>query len=352
MRRAKPPAKTDRRMAAASLVVLTEYKFCANCAVFGWKQVEPEKLKHCKKCKVLSYCSVSCQHEHWALVHKQQCQELASIGKCGKPVDAFKLLDDIGPLQDLVVQADKIILKMFMEVRKSRMSKSAYTTVSNKLDKLRNTMLVWRKMILVNKTTYPKRSNYNLDTNIVMQMSSILHKDDLHTELWSSLQLVLGRLHLYVNFDMAVKRLKTPRESVPAEHWVGFEQEIGLLPERVADLINALSSVSADQIPSFQELLRIFCGGTLSQTCSFCDQSMTVAAVIGEVRGKCTGIPTVDILPFLPPLFICGAKPCHAQWLEKIRAVCGLEAGLQAACSRLSSSRCDFCFMMAEKVHR
>ena len=340
-------------MAAASLVVLTEYKFCANCAVFGWKQVEPEKLKHCKKCKVLSYCSVSCQHEHWALVHKQQCQELASIGKCGKPVDAFKLLDDIGPLQDLVVQADKIILKMFMEVRKSRMSKSAYTTVSNKLDKLRNTMLVWRKMILVNKTTYPKRSNYNLDSNIVMQLSSIL-QDDLHTELWSSLQLVLGRLHLYVNFDMAVKRLKTPRESVPAEHWVGFEQEIGLLPERVADLINALSSVSAGQIPSFQELLRIFCGGTLSQTCSFCDQSMTVAAVIGEAGkwGECTGIPAVEILPFLPPLFICGAKPCHAQWLEKRRAFSGLTAGLHAACSRLSSSRCDFCFMMAEKVHR
>ena len=268
-------------------------------------------------------------------------------------MDAFKLLDDIGPLQDLVVQADKILIKikMSMEVRKS-MSKSAYTTVSNKLDKLRNTMLHWRKMILVNKTTYPKRSNYNLDTNIVMQMSSILHKDDLHTELWASLQLVLGRLPMCVNCDMGVKRLKTPRESVPAEHWVGFEQEIGLLPERVADLINALSSVSADQIPSFQELLRIFCGGTLSQTCSFCDQSMTVAAVIGEVRGKCTGIPTVDILPFLPPLFICGAKPCHAQWSEKIRAFCGLTAGLHAACSRLSSSRCDFCFMMAEKVHR
>ena len=343
-------------MAAASLknVVLTKKKFCANCKVYGWEQPEPEQMKNCSKCKVLSYCSVSCQGEHWALVHKQQCQELASIGKRGKPLDAYMLLDDIGPLQDLVIQADKILLKMSMEVGKS-MSKSEL----DKLDELRNTLLEWRKMILDNKTTYPKGCNFDFDWNIMVKLKVLAEEYNLPTELWSSLQLVLGMLPMCATVDMVMNSLKTPRESVPAEHWVGIPQVVSVLPDRVTDIIKALS-VSGDQIPSFQELLRIFCGGALSQTCSFCDQSMTVAAAKAKGRYRwCStgryyeaGIPTVDILPFLPPLFICGASACLGQWAEKMDAYNGLQAGLHAACKRLTSSRCDYCFMMAEKVHR
>ena len=65
-------------MAAASQMKVRPAKTisCPNCDVFGWVQLEPEKLKQCSKCKVVQYCSTSCQREHWKLVHKQQCEEL------------------------------------------------------------------------------------------------------------------------------------------------------------------------------------------------------------------------------------------------------------------------------------
>ena len=91
-------------MAAASQMMVRPAKlnYCPNCRVSGWKELEPDKLKlQCSKCKVVRYCSKFCQREHWRLVHKQQCEEIAAVGKLGK------LLDGSDPLQDLATQADK-----------------------------------------------------------------------------------------------------------------------------------------------------------------------------------------------------------------------------------------------------
>ena len=52
---------------------------CANCLVFNWDQPdEPFTFKKCKQCKVLEYCSESCQKEHWRLVHKKHCKNIAN----------------------------------------------------------------------------------------------------------------------------------------------------------------------------------------------------------------------------------------------------------------------------------
>ena len=52
---------------------------CVNCLVFNWGQPEdPTTLRKCKQCKVVQYCSESCQKEHWNLVHKKQCKKIAS----------------------------------------------------------------------------------------------------------------------------------------------------------------------------------------------------------------------------------------------------------------------------------
>ena len=57
-----PPTKSDE---------------CANCAAYNWKQAAPATLKQCSKCKVLKYCSEDCQVEHWKLIHKKHCKNLA-----------------------------------------------------------------------------------------------------------------------------------------------------------------------------------------------------------------------------------------------------------------------------------
>ena len=77
-----------------------------------------------------------------------------------------------------------------------------------------------------------------------------------------------------------------------------------------------------------------------------------VAAVTGEVMGWCVGTPTVSIIPFLPPMFDCGAETCKVELLRKEDAVKKLYMGIGATLARLCPTRCDYCFMLAEKVHR
>ena len=79
---------------------------------------------------------------------------------------------------------------------------------------------------------------------------------------------------------------------------------------------------------------------------------MDVAAVSEEVKGCFVGFPAVSVLPFLPPLFDCGAKTCKGKHASKMTAFTQLDFGLSATRARLQSRRCDYCFMLAEKVHR
>ena len=64
-----------------------------------------------------------------------------------------------------------------------------------------------------------------------------------------------------------------PREAMPEELWVVIQEEIGPFPNRVAELIKAFSGA---HLPSFHELLKVFCGGSLRQACSVCKTGMTV----------------------------------------------------------------------------
>ena len=88
------------------------------------------------------------------------------------------------------------------------------------------------------------------------QTAGMVDKALVRQDLWRTLHLVLGRLNHY-QFVNYVNRLKNPREVIPEELWVGIQQEVGPFPSRVAQLIKALSGTP---LPSFQELLKVFCG--------------------------------------------------------------------------------------------
>ena len=136
---------------------------------------------------------------------------------------------------------------------------------------------------------------------------------------------------------------------MPPELWSGFEKELGTFPNRVGELIKALSG---DVFPSFQKLLKILCGGNLRQACSFCSTRVDVEAVVGELEGCYVGIPTVSILPFMPPLFSCGAETCGAEIVGKENSFEKLGFGLSTTLARFQSTRCDYCFLLTEKAHR
>ena len=246
----------------------------------------------------------------------------------------------------LLKPAQKILTKMQYS------NQPAYTKVSSLLAQLQAELAECMVKMWVMEKIFPEKFCRVTDLNniLVLKSQASTNEDQelAGQDLWSTLHLVLGRL-ARCNAVKTVNSLKDPRGAVPPELWIGFQQEVGPFPSRVGELIKALSG---DEFPSFQELLKIFCGGNLSQACSVCSTRIDVAAVDGEVKGCFVGIPVVSILPFLPPLFNCGAKTCKVKNRSKKDAFTQMFLGIGATWVRLQSMSCDYCFMMAEKVHR
>ena len=88
------------------------------------------------------------------------------------------------------------------------------------------------------------------------------------------------------------------------------------------------------------------------QHCSFCDATMTVEAVKGEVRGCEKGVPVVSLLPHMTPMYCCGAPGCHEEMTTKGDAWLMWRNALSLTRNKLFGNRCNFCFKLAEKVHR
>ena len=334
---------------------------CVNCIAYGWGQPEEvTTLRKCKQCKMLQYCSESCQKEHWKLVHKKHCQKIATIIASYHEIGDDLAVSEVifshhpfsasevacNPVEALVMLAQKILTKMQFRNR------AAYTKVTSQLAQLETEMTKWMAKRWADKKIFPEKFHFVADLNRIFnrchQTARPVDKESASQDLYSTLHLVLGRLDACDAVEM-VKSMKDPRGVVPAKLWVGFQQDVGLLPSRLAELIKALSG---NQFPSFQELLKIFCGDTLSQACFFCNTRIDVAAMTLEVTGYYAGIPTVDILPYLPPLFNCGANSCMAEYVSKQEAFGQLYLGLGATVARLQSTCCDYCFMLVEKVHR
>ena len=325
---------------------------CANCLIFGWK---PAPLEQCTRCKVLQYCSKTCQKEHWKLVHKKHCRKLASAKNCEggdlvgifshHPFDDAKLSDD--PSEALVMLVQKVLQKI------EGSNQPAFTRVQSQLIQLGEVIKKeFMEQIWVQKKVYPgelKLFGLSNCRQFFNETAFIQDEDLARQDLWCTLHLVLGRF-LHTHHLVEVNKLKNPRESVPAELWIGLEQEVAPFPSRVAELIKALSGTQ--QLPSFQELLKVFCGGSLLQACSVCNTSMTVATVLGEVEGIYLDTPSVTLRPYLPPLFNCGASTCAEVIEAKLKAYAKWGIGLDATFVKLNPNKCDYCFLLPENVHR
>ena len=337
-------------------------KICANCFVYEWKQLEPAALKNCSRCKVVRYCGADCQVEHWKVLHHKHCRKLAEARKAeaegnlaGKlPVDIYShhpfpitgLAEDIG--ETLVINIQRILAKM------REASHPAFSIYPAQLMEMADRMATSRMGIWASRKLTPEELPgictidccADLRTQIALPVAC---KND-SLDLWSTLHLLLGAL-IHCRTILRTKSLKEPCQSVPDELWTGLLKEVGVFPLRLKEVLKACGR---PQFPPFLELLKIYCGGSLVQECTFCSLEITVAAVIGEARGLCKGsVPVVFHRPYAPPLFACTALRCQDQMenffnntLAKLTyTVCGIV-------SRLAPNRCDFCFKLAEGSHR
>ena len=167
-------------------------------------------------------------------------------------------------------------------------------------------------------------------------------------DLWSSLHLVWGRLVDFMAL-VAVNSLKEPQRSVPKKMWRGVSTEVGLFSIRLQEVILALLGT---QDPSFRDLLKVFCGGSLSHKCSFCHVNVTVAAIAREVEGNGGNVPSVLLHPYFPVLFSCKATKCFKQLESQDLIWIKWHVAVKATFNKLRMKECNFCFKLTEDVHR
>ena len=165
--------------------------------------------------------------------------------------------------------------------------------------------------------------------------------------LWSTLHLILS-LKTQLQFLRQLNNLKEPRVSVPEELWQGLDKDVGAFPSIVEQIIAIF--YRERQIPPFKELLKIVCGGSLTQACTGCNKQIVVEATMAQADGPWEGKPLVLVRPHLPRMFNCSGRSCMKQVFNMHLFKWMVAVG--AAKSRLAQNVCDFCFKFSEKVHR
>jgi len=272
------------------------------------------------------------------MVHKKQCKVVAFVKDNGSDdLPAVKAPDDTVEILKSLMQ--KTIFKL--------LSSSTLTDprVHDSLTQLWEDMCEDAELTWCAKRAFPKE----LATSVYDDFSELYENTmqiplggmrSADQDLWSTLHLVWGRM-ITCRVVAELNSLKDPQEALPKELWTGLQEEIGVFPGRVAELIQAFSG---DEVPSFKELLQIICG----------DTSMAVTAVYGEVEWTSRYQPssTVALLPYMASTFCCGHGNCEAEMADKIVAYQKWKYGVFETFDELYSSQCDYCFKLSEKVHR
>jgi len=317
---------------------------CANCLVFQWEQPDVGDLQKCTRCKVLQYCSKDCQKEHWMLVHKGQCKHLAKTKALYGSLDALSK-NSCGPNETLLM----LVWKTLVKIKSTDLFSD--TRVRIPIIQLEEETTKSRAWIEVQKKVCPATTGLALlGTQQFEQTKQMFEMNVESMLLWSTLHLLWGRIYNY-NTYLRVRCLKEPKSAELVEFWSELEDDVGLFPIRVAELTEAFSGT---QFPTFTELLKIWCGGSLVQNCSFCKAAVTVAAVGGEVLGAFRGLgpPGIILLPYMSPIIYCGGSKCTTQVDVKREAWNKFTLAVNASYNKLSENKCDHCFKLANEVHR
>ena len=332
---------------------------CVNCIAYNWVQPDPSILQKCKQCKIAQYCGIDCQAEHWKACHKKHCKELVAAKvawRSGDPpvhLGSHPIFPSINMRGDTTENLVLLVMRVIGKMRQT--SHPAFSTaVGGLLEQ------IWKKMgggnLALIYTQRRVRPSAGCATEPVLADGQELLKLIRHISfneiedqqgLWNTLKLILEKLNTHQFF--LTTNLKDLHVSVPEELWHGVEKEVGLFPDIVEKIIEAFSS--DHQVPTFQRLLEIVCGGSLSQACAICNKHIVVSG-IGGLAFDLRHINPVWVHPYFPRMFVCREKFCVEQMNILLRPCLKWRVAVNTAIAKLKENRCDFCFKFSEKVHR
>jgi len=329
------------------------YTGCANCQVFGWVQPDPAQLRNCGKCKVLKYCSQECQAEHWKLVHKGQCKLLAKARESSKiPVTIFShhpfpsFAPPENTLEALVELIQRVLAKM------QDINHPVCYLLPAQMKQIEDTVVRYRDVIWAHQKTFPKQAKipWGLESPLAiidfLDYQSQSKTDPL--DLGSILSLLWFRL-LSQKTVLELNLMKDPGAMILKKAWEGAEKEVGDFPNQLQELIKAFYA-SERNFPSYEGLLKAFCGGSLIQKCSFCSNTIKVDALLRERSSSSLAFAMIQ--PHFSPTFSCGKPACIQEMVKKARAWNDWQLAEAALFKKLQITRCDFCFKHAGKVNR
>ena len=371
-----------------------QWKGCANCVVYDWKQADPSTLKKCGKCKVMllsshvqskramhvscvqdgapfsslahvqtkrtiyvflvckvvEYCGKLCQEEHWVKVHKNHCKKLS------KARGATLLSHHPFPVNGLPGDNSEALVSIIQQIlAKMRRDKNvAFMCFSRQLNLLEEQMALNRKEIWLSRKIFPSElPRPDIDTLAYLQIETRnkVPRDAKSpgADIWSSLHLV-WRILDDLDTALIVQSFKEPRTASPEELWNGLEEDCSIFTAAVSRIVEACKS----QIPSFPELLRKFCGGSLQQACTFCSKRMTVEAICGDVKGSKFGTPEVVLRPCTAMMFNCGSSDCDRKmqgWIDRWNK---WQVAALAGHVKHKATKCNLCFKLVpfDQIHR
>ena len=341
---------------AASLPIASQsnvlpFTGCANCFVFGWVQPDPAELRKCGKCKVLKYCGQECQAEHWKHVHKDQCKLLAKARESSKiPMTIFSYIPfSSAALPENTFEAlagliQRVLAKMW------DINHPVCSVLPAEMKKIEDDMVAYRRAIWAYQKTFSKQAQSF--ASCFLDVDNVAFEYLIQSEMNHPLDLGSILVLLYLRFldhktVLQVNQMKEPGAMIPKEAWNGAEKEVGVFPIRLQELIEAFYAKGHD-VPSYEELLEILCGGSLIQECSFCSSTIKVEALFGEK----SGVGVAVVRPHSSPTFRCGKLACKNEMLKRMDAWNEWLLAVGALFGKLQITRCDFCFKLAEKVKR
>ena len=85
--------------------------------------------------------------------------------------------------------------------------------------------------------------------------------------------------------------------SCRTQDWCRRGGEVGAFLDRVKELFDFLTS--ATELPSFEELFKVHCGGSLEQIYSFCVNQVKIEAVVCKGTRHLSGVVVVRVRPVL-----------------------------------------------------
>ena len=368
--------------------------FCANCKLYNWDQ-DKEAVKRCRRCRVVAYCGMECQQEHWTKVHQKHCRYVGGTKRAQHSEhnkDTCNTCAMERSAGDLVLEKNNPnYICIFQHVNWNTLPPTfphPFPLTSPPKDRIERILTVAQKLLLkIIETKNPAffmgyeemfklevnlwrlRSELYLDRIIGLDrnpksaltlfretfsdtfealvkktMKYIIKIDDFKP--WATLALMINLM-----FDAAFlgleKALKSPSSLPKGQRQMSNGEHFFAVVDKIIEALD-------EQVVPHKDIAAIVCEGNTDQICSHCHKRITVAGIFQRNVRK--DLPEVVFNPVqIGMRYVCEASEC---WnLEKARETEQISCwnfAVMATYERLYETRCDFCFLLAplKDVHR